>query len=311
MKAPRVSVLIACYNGEKYLDIAVRSALQQTVDDLEVVVVNDGSTDRSEDVVRSFEDPRIRYVYQANRGLAATRNVLVSLARGTFLGFLDQDDIWRPDKLERQLPLFENAAVGLVYGDCDVIDANGRVLGQWGQRVRLHRGDVFEALLQVNFVPLLTVLARKSAIEEAGPFPPYKVSEEYDIFLKIARKHQLDFVGAPVASYRLHSGQTSRNFEVTLQEELAIFDYWEKETAGGAREALRRARARSWFNAGKNAIYLENDGRRARKHFAHSLAFQPTGGSLGFYALSFLPPGWVRRLRRHAAGAAGTFSFSE
>lgn len=310
---PTVSVLIPCYNGARYVEAAVRSALQQTHADLEVVVVDDGSSDASAQVLQSITDLRLRYFHQDNRGLAATRNRLLELAAGEFVAFLDQDDLWMSERLARQLELFRGRPqLALAYADCQVIDAEGRLLGRWSQRNRFHRGDVFEELLQVNFIPLPTVTMRAAVCREVGPFQSYKISEEYDLFLKCAARYEVDYVEEPLACYRIHSGQFSRNYEIALEELRTIFGWWQASERGQvAKAALRRALATAYFNAGKNAVYLDGDGAKARMHFRRSLDEQPRLVSCFFLGLTFLGPAAVKRLRRAAVRILGTYAMSD
>ena len=130
LQFPMVSIVIPVYNGERYVGATLASTLDQTYEDLEVIVVNDGSTDRSLDICRQFTDPRIRYVEQANAGLAAARNSGVRHARGEYLGFIDADDLWLPQKVARHLERLEaDPDLGLSYSFSSFIDEAGEDLG--------------------------------------------------------------------------------------------------------------------------------------------------------------------------------------
>jgi glycosyltransferase involved in cell wall biosynthesis len=307
-----VSVTIPCYNGEPFLGTAIESVLGQTFQDFEIIVVDDGSHDRSGDVVRKWKDPRIRYYYQTNQGLAATRNRLIDLAEGKYIALLDQDDFWEPRKLEAQLAVFaRNHETVLVYSDCFVVDENKHVKGRWSQRTRAFRGAVFEPLLQVNFIPIPTVLVRRDALLEVGKFQPYKVCEEYDVFLKLAEKYHFDYVAEPLASYRVHPHQYSKHYEKELLELLAIYDEWGRAPRGHWKAKLTRSRARAYFNAGKSAMYRDADVAKARHWFHHSLRQVMRLRVLAFYVMSYLGPGMIKTLRRLTVRTLGTYSFSE
>jgi glycosyltransferase involved in cell wall biosynthesis len=126
-----VSVIIPAYNQAHYLSAAVHSVLTQTHDQLEVIVVDDGSTDRTRDVVERISDPRVRYVHQQNAGLSAARNTGIRHARGDFLSYLDSDDLFLPDKLRVLLGAFDqNPALGFAAGQSILIDEAGQLLGE-------------------------------------------------------------------------------------------------------------------------------------------------------------------------------------
>ena len=136
---PRVSVNICCYNGGKYIAETISSVLAQTFTDFELVIVNDGSKDDTEGKILGFNDGRIKYVFQENRGLSATRNRALDLSKGEFIAILDQDDLWEPEKLELQLRVMDkNPGTGVVYSDALIIDENGVVKGA-GKRNRYCR----------------------------------------------------------------------------------------------------------------------------------------------------------------------------
>src|SRR5712692_4293853 len=124
--SPTVSVVIPVYNGERYLAEAISSVLDQTYKNFELIVVDDGSTDQSAAVVRSFTDDRIRYLYQSNGGASKARNLGVAASRGTVIAFLDSDDVWLPHKLERQIDcLASHKDVGAVYCWYEVLEPDG------------------------------------------------------------------------------------------------------------------------------------------------------------------------------------------
>ena len=143
------------------------SVLNQTYRNIELVVVNDGSTDATEEIIRAYDDSRIHDYSQPNRGLSASRNRTIELSRGELIAFVDQDDLVAPDKVEKQLDLFESEpAVGLVYSDSYLIKENGeqfgRYLEQYGGPATAFRNRILEPLLMYgNFVPLLSVMVRK------------------------------------------------------------------------------------------------------------------------------------------------------
>ena len=118
MNIPEISVIISAYNGEKFIYQTIMSALNQTVNDLEVIVIGDGSTDRTAEMVKSAKDSRVHYIWRENRGPASARNTAIKNSNAEFIALLDHDDLWMPHKLEKQLKLFEkNPDLGLVFSD--------------------------------------------------------------------------------------------------------------------------------------------------------------------------------------------------
>jgi len=206
--APTVSVIMNCLNGEKYLKEAIDSVYAQTYSDWEIVFWDNASSDRSGEIARSY-DERLRYF----RGdetvpLGAARNKALKKARGAFIAFLDCDDIWLPEKLSKQLPLFADPGVGIVF-------SNTEFFNDKGERKRLYRarsdyaiGYCFPRLLTNYFLSLETVIVRRSALENAlgGWFDEtLNMIEEMDLFCRIAYQWRLAMVDEVLARWRVHA----------------------------------------------------------------------------------------------------------
>jgi glycosyltransferase involved in cell wall biosynthesis len=208
---PTVSVNLCCYNGEKYLEEALQSVLLQTYKDWELVVVNDGSTDSTERIIKSHmaAGKPIVYHYQENAGLGSARNKALQLSSGRYIALIDQDDMWLPEKLEKQVRAFEvDRSLGLVYSDTYFIDQDGKELGTAFKRSPPPAGDPFVGLLtHRNFMPCLTVLVRREAAQDVRGFnEKLKYVEDYDLFLRIALKYKVSCIPEPLAKYRIHAG---------------------------------------------------------------------------------------------------------
>lgn len=230
-KEPKVSVLIPAYNAQDFIQRAINSVLTQTFKDLEVVVIDDGSKDLTAETVLAMQrqDRRIRYYYQENNGLSNTRNRLVELARGEFAAFLDHDDEWLPQKLEKQLKIFEkDKNIGLVFSDI-YIKNNGRIVASSFKTRRPFRGYIFyRYLFSDNFVPLITAIIPKKILLKFMPFnPKYETSEEFDVFLNIAHEYKFDYINEPLAIYHLHGNNTAiLKWHRLIEEELDILNAW-------------------------------------------------------------------------------------
>jgi len=226
-REPQVSVVLPLYNGERYLNDALSSVLgQEGFDDWEVVAVDDGSTDGSAEIVSSFADDRIRLFHQENRGIAATRNVAISRSTGRFIAFLDQDDLWHPEKLRAQIPLFAaDPRVGLVYcqsgrvgGDSEEISAGPTVLASWMS------GDVRRRMLLGNLVPgTAGVVVRRECFDEVGLFDEtLNGSDDWEMWARIAARYDFRFVPRELSYTRLHSANTSLDVSRMRDQSLRV-----------------------------------------------------------------------------------------
>ncbi len=204
---PAVSINLCCYNGEKYLEETLQSIFAQTYKDWELVIINDGSTDSTEKIIKKYISlgRSIVYHYQENAGLGAARNMALELSSGSIIAFIDQDDLWLPEKLEKQVPLFDAPDIGLVY--CDTIFFN-----QKGENQRFYhnrpywKGWCFSQMLSGYFLSLETVVIRRSALEGLEEWfdPRFSMIEEADLFRRIAYSWKLDMVNEPLAKWRVH-----------------------------------------------------------------------------------------------------------
>lgn len=213
LDAPTVSAVIPCYNHARYVGEAIASALAQTWADLEIIVVNDGSTDNTADVVGQYVDPRVRYVYQSNRGLSAARNLGIQMARGRYVGFLDADDLWEPQFVERCVRVLEAAGrtVAGVYTRNLFVDERGALLPQVGGLV-VHKSDFRERSLEGGFFPPAAVLVRRDAALEAGLFDTELTSEEdWDLWFRIGDHYDIESIEDPLVRYRVYPGSMSTN----------------------------------------------------------------------------------------------------
>jgi glycosyltransferase involved in cell wall biosynthesis len=220
---PRVSIVMPAYNYGRYLAGAVQSVLAQTFADWELLIVDDGSTDHTADVVRPFlADPRVRYLPQANQGPAVARNNGIAQARGQFVAFLDADDRWLPPKLERQLALIEKRlAVGLVYAPRRVIDPEGREREY--RQPAMYRGRVLAELFRDNFVCFSSVLVRREALSRAGGFDTKVAhSEDWELLLRLAAEWEFDYVDEPLVLYRTGHGNLSSQTDKRYRAVCAI-----------------------------------------------------------------------------------------
>lgn len=194
----------------------MQSVLQQTYADYEIVLVDDGSTDDTANVVQKYQDlENFQYVFQKNAGQAKAKNHGVELAKGEFVAFLDADDLWHQDKLTEQMALFADPKVGVVYSRAKLIDANGQKLKleDGGKYLRPRFGKVVEWLLFDNFVWFSSSVVRVACLQHIGRFnESLAMGIDWDLWLRLSVHYDFAYVNRPLLLYRVgHAGQMSRN----------------------------------------------------------------------------------------------------
>ncbi len=215
----KVSVVMSVLNGETYLAESVRSILLQSFEDFEFVVVNDGSTDRTREILAGFDDPRLRVLHQENRGLAASLNRAVGEAKSEFIARMDADDFSYPDRLRNQVAfLEENPETGLLGSYYHLIDPKSRLLGL--QYRPVDNDDLQKSLLEANQFCHGVVMFRRRLFEQAGGYDPrYRFAQDYDLWLRIAEVSKLFTL--PKALYAWRSTQENQA-EEKISEQLRI-----------------------------------------------------------------------------------------
>lgn len=218
-----VSVVLPVFNGASTVEETVASVLAQTCQDFELIAINDGSTDSTVDVLKQIQDPRLRVVSFPNAGLAASRNRGLYLAQGNYISFIDADDLWTPQKLQRQVEILEQRPdTAIAYSWTDFVDDDGNFVHA-GIHSKLS-GDVYEALFVSNFVESgSNVLMRRGALAGIGGFDEaLRAAEDWDCFLKLARSHKFAVVPEVQVLYRQPATSMSSNFIRQEQECLRV-----------------------------------------------------------------------------------------
>jgi glycosyltransferase involved in cell wall biosynthesis len=213
---PMVSICMPSYNHARYLPAALDSILAQTFRDFELIVVDDGSTDNSLDILESYtrKYPGVVRVFthpgRQNRGIAVTLNAAIREARGKYWSHRDSDDVSYPDRLERQVAFLENHPdVGWIYGVTDFIDQDGaRLDRQYGFDLSSFP-DLAEELIQDNKVDSASVMVRMSCMAETGPFEPGLMYCDWEYWIRLASRYPAAFLPGAVGAYRLHDCNVS------------------------------------------------------------------------------------------------------
>lgn len=274
-----ISVIIPSYNSASFVCDAVRSALEQTYSHLEVLVIDDGSTDNTREVLEQYKG-RIHYYRQENRGAAATRNTGIRLASGRFFAFLDADDVWLPDKLSKQYDLFaRQPEIGLVHSDIRYWDEDTgeKCLKDVGRE--RFTGDCYTHLLSVNRVLTSSVLVRKECFDKAGLFDEtLRRAEDWDMWLRIARHFHFAYINEPLLDYRLH--QTGLTNDTPMMREgellvlLKVFKSDPQLSTQFGKSLINSKLSRKSYSVGYHFMQDDNF-RAARYYFGKSIVFNP------------------------------------
>lgn len=289
----KVSVVIPCYNAERYIGATLRSVLAQGLPDMEVIVVDDGSSDGSADLVRRGF-PGVTLLRQANQGVAAARNHGIEHATGDWIAFVDADDIWLPDKLTAQLALLQaNPDARIAYTAWQVWHSTdpeptpellAQLAARAGDQARWAgaSGWIYPELLLDCVVWTSTVLAQRTLLRELGGFDAgLRIGEDYDLWLRASRVTPILRVPRPGALYRLHpasitKGAPARNHKgEVVGRALQRWGYVSPDGRSASRSEVNRGLARSWSDFG-GAHLIDGNLPTARKAALTALRLRPT-----------------------------------
>ena len=219
----RVSVIVPCYNSARFIGEALESALGQSHVQTTAVVIDDGSTDETATIAASF-GPRVTLLRQSNCGVSAARNRALEAADSEFVAFLDGDDRWHRDKLARQVAFWTaNPDHGVVHTAIRHIDTNGRELRR-PSRAPQARGECLASLLALNTVTTSSVLVRREVLGELRFPTDLQAAEDWDVWLRLARRTRFGCLDEPLTDYRIHDNQTIRRAEFMLRGRLTVLD---------------------------------------------------------------------------------------
>jgi glycosyltransferase involved in cell wall biosynthesis len=220
---PKVSVVVAAYNMARYLPYTIESVLSQDYLDFEFIILDDGSTDATADVVRGYGD-RVEYYYQPNEGVAQACSRVITLARGDYLHLLDADDALLPGALKRNVEMLDaNPTAAIAYSDALVIDSDNNVIGRrtapaWMSKAELVPSErAFRELLHGCHITNSTVMIRRAVTESMPLFQPHAVpGEDWDLWLRISSEHDLAYTRQPLGAYRVHDSSITSGYTVEM-----------------------------------------------------------------------------------------------
>lgn len=300
---PLVSVVIPVYNGQRHLRQALDSVFAQTYPSLEVIAVNDGSTDGSAEILAGYGD-RLVVIDQANAGVGAARNAGIAGARGELVAFLDQDDWWQPEKIERQVALFlADEGLGLVHTNVAHYDeATAAFVGPLDPAARpeLLVDNCYPRLLLDNQIYNSSVVVRRRVLDQVGPCDLSirgNTVQDYDLWLRIARVSRFGYLPETLCVFRVHGGQGTWDRRQMLTEEARLLERVLAVDGPAVSAAMRSRMAKLYADLG--TAHLDAGQRReARASFARSLCWQASRRATVRWAASWLPLGLIRRLQQ-------------
>jgi glycosyltransferase involved in cell wall biosynthesis len=256
---PLVSVIMPAFNAERYIAEALTSIQNQTLRSVEVIVIDDGSTDGTVREAERFAGALdLTVMRQTNAGPSAARNAGIRRARGRYCAFLDADDVMVPELLEAQSSLLEaDPEVGLVLTDVMTFDDKGIVHGARWKLADPFNGTMLDRLLIENYVTTSAVMAPVHCLREAGLFPEdRRVAEDYELWLRLAARWKIAFIDRPLVRYRYTSGSLSWDKLFSARSALEVIEkFWEAhpDYLASHRDVHHRSMARHLMNAGAAA----------------------------------------------------------
>lgn len=301
MSGPRISVIIPAFNAERYLGEALDSVFAQGIEDLEVLVVDDGSTDQTPALARSY-GRGVRLLAQKRSGSGAARNAGLAAATGELIAFLDADDVWVDGKTEAQLALFErNPGLSLVFADLQGFDQNGSRATTYFAECGFDGQCAPSSIFLHDMIMTSSVILHRSSFERAGTFDPtLRIGQDTDLWFRIALSGSIAVVPRPLVRYRHHAANTTKDERLLARCVVEVWGRYMKrciETEPAMHGRIQRdfdAKLRHHLMLEGCAILKEGRPAEARKHFARAIGVAP----LNPRAWGF----WLASLGRREAG---------
>ena len=221
MSSTSVSIIMPAYNSSRWISDSIQSVLDQYYEQWELLIVDDGSTDNTKNLLNIFlTDKRIKYYYQENSGPAVARNYGISKASGKYLAFLDSDDLWKPNKLEMQFNhLNKNSDCCLIHTNYSIFEYNTQTSKPFQQTPWFSNWDENERLLMFDTIGTLTVLTETQLIKNLGGFKnDFYGTEDWDLWIRVSKEGKISKLNDDTAYYRIHPDGISQSFDNHLVE---------------------------------------------------------------------------------------------
>ena len=295
---PRVSVLIPAYNAGEFIRPAIESILAQTYQSYEIIVVDDGSTDHTWEVLKPLQERNgMRLFRQTNMGAAAARNKGLAEARGEFIAFCDSDDLYVPEKLELQIRyLEEHPDCGLVYSDLLAFCGDEILCPSYFAERRPCQGWVFEKLIERNFITNVSVMVRRKCLDEVGGFnASFRTSEDYELWLRFTRKFQVGYIPQVLVKVRRHSENLTSNEQHVCENHLKVLDSIRKACPDVAPKTIHKALAGTFWGMGYDS-FTRGDYTKARADFIKSYKSYPSLRAMKYLLALMMPDALLSRV---------------
>lgn len=280
---PLVSVIMPCYNGEKFIGEAIESALNQTYKNWELIIVDDRSTDNSKKIIKQYyiADTRIQYIqHKKNKGIPSTRNTGIKISNGEYIAFLDQDDLWMKDKLDLFIREFNryDAKVGIIFSDIEIVFADN-IISRNYKKVnyykiqKLNKRNFIKKLFMGNFIKTTSqVILRKECFNKLGLLDErLHGGDDGDFWLRAAGEFNFKYLDIPLTKYRFHKENTSKKIRYYMIEDAIVIIVPKIIKKYPFLKSIKNNKfSKLYYNYG---IYLSEDAkfREAKKYYIKSL----------------------------------------
>ena len=277
---PLVSVIIPSYNHEKYVSEAIESVLNQTFEDIELIIIDDASKDKSKEIIKYYEkkDSRVLAVFHnENKGIARTMNEGIERASGKFLSLFSSDDVWVEDKLKKQLEILKENENLVVWSEGLIIDNQGNFTGErvsqrHGPYKRKKSGNIFSELLKGNYICDLSAIFKRENIKNIKYDEKLKYLNDYKFMVDLAKRYEFYFIAEPLVRYRIHGKNTVLSDKIHWRkDDIMIGNYFLREYGS---EISNKTKCLIFLNIG-NAYSFIGEKTKAKKNYYQAIKYNP------------------------------------